>query len=217
MTTTANASNRRRSKMSGAGAASDDMEALIPVINKLQDVFNTVGEAKVKAFLYTNKKRDVFYQPRASNTVAAPPCPSPTPFVIFTHLHARTRAHTHPFADTKFAPDCCCWITILGEELRPRELGWQGLPPARHRNRDTCTISDAAYQRETCCGAFVYVFYCISFSFTLSLITLPPRPLGQICSEGTRTCTSEGSLAWQGQQCGHPFLLLFSLSLFLTF
>ena len=49
---------RRRSKMamgvglkgahsSGATSNGDRMEALIPVINKLQDVFNTVGEAKV--------------------------------------------------------------------------------------------------------------------------------------------------------------------------
>ena len=32
----------------GEGASNDRMDALIQVINKLQDVFNTVGEAKVR-------------------------------------------------------------------------------------------------------------------------------------------------------------------------
>lgn len=41
----------RKSAASAADNDSLSMEALIPVINKLQDVFNTVGEAKVYIFI----------------------------------------------------------------------------------------------------------------------------------------------------------------------
>lgn len=85
--------------MSGAGAASDDMETLIPVINKLQDVFNTVGEAKVKAFLqtgYTKKKKEVLPTTSVKHyRCATLPIPNTTP-----HIYALTRTHTYTHART---------------------------------------------------------------------------------------------------------------------
>lgn len=50
----------RKSAASAADSDSLSMEALIPVINKLQDVFNTVGEAKVHIFYLCTRKQNCF-------------------------------------------------------------------------------------------------------------------------------------------------------------